>query len=1556
MHKFLIPLFTCFICTATLLRAQVPQLISVPYPFNPNFTPSGADALPCNFAGTFTVGQFIGQSNDTALDTIYLCEGDSIFIQGNGDADLSGDPNAATPPGVAYIFYNCAPTIAGDNLQTIVTNEPCLILAPNNLPYFAFGQPNGSIWLYNSGNLQTLFNMGQPLLLHFAPATIDDFGNQVYESVSPGFPPGPCVNVNTSVEFEVVYLNAIAESGVSSNFGNDCLGKFRISGGYPQWNSAAKFTIDISLKSDPTVKALIYNAADQLKHNADVIFSVPQAGIYVVTVEDGKSCGHSFEIAMNSCDATDNVFISLPDTISPPGSQLCIPVVVEGFQIIGASFSLAWDETILQYSSVQNPNPAIGTFNAGNLNPANAPAGQLGVIIYDQDTAGAVINIPDGQSLFEVCFNVIGPLDSCSEITVINAPSQVNIEDPVGSSLALTVNQGQACVGFIPLEITVEVIDTLCVGIATASIQVTATGGEAPGYEVVVEKLITGPTMVGNIVAAGGTHIETGLTSGTYSICVTDDNGNGMFTDCDTVTLNLPTVGASLQNTKLPTCNGDMDGIVTAIVSLDGTAEPNPGPNFSFNWTPAPSPTGPVYNNAPAGVYFVTITDSNTGCTATASGTLDQPAVVSGTYTVTPASCPGIFDGAITYTPQGGTPDANNEYQYNWEFVCNVSDPPAQGPNGTGNPIVITGLQACNWFVTITDSQGCTHTEEIEVTNQREVEIVLNNLNNTNCAGDSTGSICVDVLETPASANPSYFFSWSLAGFPQTDGPLTSCYTDLPAGTYNVLAIDQLGCAATASFEVLSPQPLVLDTLSLQNPNCFLQNNGSITVIAVGGTGGPNYNYLWDNAASGNTIMNLFPGDYAVTATDANGCQDSLNFTLQLPPPPVISAVDSTSVKCGSDGCLSVTSPTAVTFQWQSLDGQVIGTTAQICDLQGDTFIVTILDNQGCSTTDTFWLAPVTPMSFSDTTLINPSCFGYDDGSISIGVMDGNPGYTYLWNDPAAQTTPTVPDLPAGDWGVTVTDQQGCTLEGTFTLTDPPQIITFFSEPDSTSCFGVCDGGITIIAQFGTQPPSTGDFNFVWSDGGTDSLRTDLCADTISVITIDSNNCFALDTVIIPGPPEVGYDTLYTNPTTCFGGNDGQAIVAGAGGNGGPFTYEWSPGGATTAVVNGLIADEFTVTITDRDGCTGVYTTEVTQPEEIVALQDDDASQDILCFGDDSGILGVTVTGGNPGGYTYSWQDANGMNVGNTQVVNMLPSGVYSVTVTDTEGCTGEVQNLVLNDPPPVDGEYLPWEELLCFGDETTLIIDTIFGGSGAPYQYSLDFGVSLNQDFPISMGGGEHYITYFDRHGCEHTDTIFVNEPDPIVVSFNPPQDPNVVIVSLDPLVVEIELGDSLQLNPLITGAVVDSFFWSPADGLSNPDSITPTVYTFNNQTYTLTVFDANGCSGSGSITVNIDPNRNVYIPNIFYPGNPNGLNDHFNPQIGRGVEKVNYMRIYDRWGTLMYERNDFYPNNDILSEGWNGKYRGDYVNPAVFVYVIEVKFLDQKVLLYRGDVTVYR
>jgi len=1543
---------------ASLLHAQVPENVSViPSSVQNNPTP---DFVCGNFAGTFQLGQFIGQSNDISLDTLFFCFGDSIFIDHNGDFTLNGDPVPATQGGIGWAFYNCPPTISGDPLSTVITD--CVVPGGPNGIWVYTGQQNGDAWFFNNGSLQNLFNSGQPVQIFFAPITLDILDTSVqpsvqgYESSQVGFPPGPCVNVNTNAAFSVVYLNAIQESGVSSNFGNDCLGKFRIQGGYPEFSTSSVFTIDISLAGNPNVKALIHTAKEQMFHGADIIFSVQQPGTYNVTVEDGKSCGHTFQIVMGVCDATDNVVLSFPEIIAPPGSTVCVPLTVQNYNSVSASFSITWDPTVLQYTGISNGDTSY--VDPANFNTLQVSSGYLGAIVFNSDSLGAVISIPDGQAIFDICFTVIDSLGICSGLGITNTPSPVIIEGDMGQVLAVTVDTGFVCAGFLPLSMQVN-LDTLCFGMAT--ITVVPIGGTPP-YEITINAVPPGVTYFTTLANYGDTYTTPQLMAGDYVITLIDQNGTALGdTIIQNITIAVESIGAALDLTQLPSCNGTKDGVVTATVFIGTTPVTNPESNFTFTWNVPNAPDTSILNSIGAGNIVVTVTDNSTGCQAFASGTLGQPAPLSDQASIiTNATCTGVCDGGFFYSAEGGTTLPTGGYAFNWTYSPDDGATIFQDDVLQGNPIVLSNKCAGRYYVTITDANGCTFVDSLDVMAIRQIDINLASLSNANCKGSNDGAICIEVVETPPAPSPSYFFQWSPLGGTEIGTATTSCYSDLIAGTYQILAIDAVGCFAIDSFVVSEPATaLNLDTLSLQNPGCgVFQSNGRIEVFATGGTGSPStYTYAWDNGVTSPINQGLAAGTYCATVTDQNGCVDSLCIDLILPPPPAITLLDSVSVKCGDDGCLTlITNPPGANYNWTTLGGTPIpnSNSSTVCGLNGGSYAVTVTDATGCTLTDTLSLDTIVRLSLADTSFIEPSCFGIADGLISVGISGGTPVYTYMWtpNTTPPQNTPSIQGIASGFYTLKVTDAQGCIYSTELELKGPPEIVaTFTGTP--VSCFGVCDGTATPVVNYGTIPSTSGNFTFVWDNGNMDSIPTDLCSGWQQVLILDGNNCFIIDSVLIGSPEAVIAASVMADSVNCNGASDGSIFVTGGGGGGGPFTYLWSANAnnATTSSVLGLPAGSYVVTITDADGCTGVSNIDIGEPDPIVLSDDAANTKDPDCFGSSDGVAAVIVMGGT-GPFDYLWSNGTSQ-VGMKNPQDNLPAGIYTVTVTDANECT-QTFEIFLNDPPPIQGFYDTLTPLICNGDETVLNIDTIFGGSGGPYQYSLDFGVTLDPGFPISIDGGEHYITYFDVRNCEHTDTIQVVEPAPIEVSFDPGDFPPTSVISINPLIVEIELGDSVLLTPIVSGAVVDSFIWAPSQYLT-PGTFTPFAYTFESQVFTIIVFDANGCSGTGSITIEIDPNRNVFIPNIFKPGNTAGINDHFEPWIGRGVERVNYLRVYDRWGELMYSRDDYLPENQPAS-GWDGRYRGDWVLPGVYVYVVEVKFLDGRVLLYRGDVTVVR
>lgn len=1558
MRKILIPLLACFLGTAFTLHAQVPRLVKITAPLtgkNSNQTESACD----NKAGTFKLGTFKGQSNDVTLDTIYLCAKDSIFIDHNGDAVLTGDPVPTTPPGVVWGFYNCKPKLTGPELSDIVQSpivgqvyDTCLITTQTSpgvfSPVVASGTPQGDVWFFNDGStLQNQFNMGQPVLLTFAPMTIDWFDKLTYESNQPGFPPGPCVNVNKDVAFSVYYLTPIRHTNFESPYeNNDCVGKFVIDGGYPEADKTKTYNISITLETDPSVKGIIRLPSIQLKDGATVVFSVPKPGIYIIQVEDGKSCGYSFKASMGACTPADNVKFIFPELTVPPNKSICVPITVENFNnMIGAVFSIEWDETVLKFTGIQNEHPELlPDFTAANLNTANVNQGNLGVVMLETD-AGDFINIPNGGTLFEVCFDAIGPKDACSGLTITNNPTQVEASGAGNIQRAVSVDTGQVCIKLEPLVINFSQ-DTFCNG--SASVIANAQGG-VPPYEVTIQSITpAGPLTTGQIALSGGMFADTVFASGDYKVCVIDNDGFGVPI-CDTLTVNTAILGAQLDLSKLPKCFGDKNGAVTANIIL-GSTSVAPGPNFSFTWLPANLQQNTnVQANVGSGTYSVTVKDNNSGCTATASGTLPNPTRVdNGPINLTPAACKGVDNGVINYTAEGGTPLPGNRYNFTWAFAPTQNDPKGTSTNVTNtNPLNLPNRKAGFYWLTITDANTCTFVDSFELDLARTIEL-NKTITNAKCSYTADGSIIANAVATPPFTNPNFTFGWSQTGSGTTSATLTSAtLSNAKAGIYILTATEVSGCKIVDTIEIDGPDTLKLSPVQVKDPTCLSPNNGSIQVFARGGTGGPfNYTFNWSNGAPNNPQATGLPtGTYTVTVVDVNGCRDSMSFSIKVPDPPKINGITVTQPRCGDDGCLEVLAPTGKTFEWFNLSGASFGNTAKVCNLPGDTFYVVVKDSVSCMASDTASLIAVVPMVVFESMLKDPGCVGSKDGEVNVVVQGGapNPAYIYNWSTTPPQTTATLTGVGAGTYTVSIRDSKDCLLTDTFELKDPPQIKPAYSNFVPATCSDSCNGGVTLTVAYATTPATSGSFNFSWDDNGTDSVRTNLCPGIHKVTITDAKNCELVDSVNIPSPPPVETSSLTSTVTTCFGDNDGTATALGVGGNGGPYTYMWSTGSTATTISN-LSPDTYSVTIKDKLGCSGIFTIDVDQPDSIVVTQDPAATKAVTCFGDKNGALGVIVTGGNPGLFGFNWLENGVTPAGSKQIQDMLRAGSYDVVVTDAKGCTGSLLGLTLANPPAVLGDYNRWEDIRCNGEETLFSIAAISGGSGGPYRYSVDNGVPLEANASISLGGGEHVITYFDNLGCSFSDTINIDEPAPITVLFTPDE-------------VEVELGDEYILNPILN-IVPDSFIWSPSEILrQNGKLLNDTVYTFRSQRLKLTVYDANGCVGVGDIVINIDANRNIYVPNVFKPGNEDGTNDYFNVFRGKGVELINYLRVYDRWGTLMYENDKFLPEEDFQpSTGWDGRYNGKFVQPGVYIYILEARFLDGRVLLYRGDVTVVR
>ena len=251
--------------------------------------------------------------------------------------------------------------------------------------------------------------------------------------------------------------------------------------------------------------------------------------------------------------------------------------------------------------------------------------------------------------------------------------------------------------------------------------------------------------------------------------------------------------------------------------------------------------------------------------------------------------------------------------------------------------------------------------------------------------------------------------------------------------------------------------------------------------------------------------------------------------------------------------------------------------------------------------------------------------------------------------------------------------------------------------------------------------------------------------------------------------------------------------------------------------------------------------------------------------------------------------------------------------------------------------------DVSCFGGNDGSATAIASGGGGGPYTYSWSNGMmgsTIN-----NLTAGTYTVTATNATGTPGTAMITINQPNELQILFSPDE-------------IEIELGDSLtRLMPIVSqGAAIDSFIWTPNDFLSDPGIQNPFVVNLiQDVEYTLTVIDVNGCSATGNIFVELDANRNVYIPNVFSP-NGDGPNDEFRIFPCRGVTNINFAKIFDRWGELVFEDTNLAADCLGGTRLWDGTLNGRDIKPGVYVYLIEIEFLDGIKLLYRGDVTLLR
>jgi hypothetical protein len=1611
---FLLFFIGCLLAPLGLL-AQRP--VSITAPKTDDSRPAW-EKMDCNDAGN--INQFSGFTMESISfgdnlmttdvrpysarpDTIFLCANDQFTVSlVGGSQDLSGDPNTATIPGVGYAFYNCAPTVTGP-LLTDIRADVCV--ADNGLNPFddlAVGVPTG----YETGNYTLTVandNIGgftipglfpnamaepTPQVLTLAPITFDDVSPTTGEAVYEGSPVGSCVNVSTDQTFTVAYLNPITLSNLDAS-PTGCVGTFEIRGGAPELRGGTGYNISV-VNASTGDQGIVLTPASQIRHNEPVTYQVPTAGVYRISIDDdGVGCSLVNNVNVNhSTGCPLPLVFNLGQERGLPGQQVCVDVVPDNFiDISGFQFDIAFEETVLMFDNIGNfhPNLPSPVFANGPVSSGGTLAEGLIRIVYAEiGTSGAII--PNDEVVFSICFTIIGDLGDRS--TLINVDPSAEYSRLPSETGELIVNPGSVVVTDKAFLVTLTRDNENCDGFNNGSITAEALGGADP-YLFSIRRIAPVPeagfgpeqTRTGNPASVD----FNGLPDAEYAVMVEAADGSIVI---DTIEVEAGiAIGVNVGVVFPPSCNGFDDGSVRAVIFENGVQVISPlDSGYTFVWVDSPE-TGDVRTGLAAGEYEVFVRAPNGSCTSGDRGNLNQPADVrvrpdNPEDAVSSATCTNTPDGSITVTADGGT----GRYDFIWNTTLGSDN---NSMSSTRNSLI-----PGEYAVIVEDARGCRDTANFVVDAQKLLSIV-SEVDPITCFDAANGVIRVNGTATGAAPILPYevrledeFGTVIVPTQTIIDNSIPFEFTGLDAGRYVVVLDDQdpaLGCEAIDTFDVFQPLELEIDeNLTITNETCTTGNDGTVSAAVSGGT--MPYEYRFVNDSLEVPIDTITPGNflnglsadtnYVLIVTDRNLCMDTLNFRINAPAGATLSVIDTSFISCpgDNDGLLRVvaTPPAGATissFTWYVLNADgtrgtpvAAGADSTRNNLPIGNYLVEVTTSNSCVTQAIGRVVSPGEVFLQDFTVNNPQCPDDANGSVFLnprgGTTNADGTYNYVWStDPfgTPTTNPAFTNLRAGGYTVTITDGNGCQplFDTTFILVDPPRItgqwqLTPVSCPDDATM----DGTATFTAEY--EDGTVGSFDFLFTSGTADfsatmSTETGLSRGPVTVRVTDLV-CTESFTDTIRSPDEFEVE-LVAGVVSCNGLTDGAATVNITGGTP-DYTFDWSVSTDTDNMVDGLSAGTgLTVDIMDANGCSpGVQTFNISQPDPLTLSVDPvTTTETVRCAGDMNGRISVFVSSINNNTLPtspFSW--SGNVAAASEFVATDLSSGAYSVTVTDVEGCQDSI-TYVISEPEAIIFSVLPIEEPLCFGETTPVLIDTAFGGTSNGIQ---DFTFSVNNDgfrIPVGQTGtafaGEVVVTVFDSVGCSAEQTFSINQPPQIVIDL--------------PEEIVIELGDSLtRLNPLISPAGdVYEYLWTPNNYLRSPDTVrSPLIYPFESLDHRFQITNANGCQAFADIFVEVDANRNVYIPNVFSP-NRDGRNEDFRIFACQGVRSVNSVQVYDRWGGVVFSENSFEPNCLDGIQLWDGMgQNGKPVNPAVFVYVVEVEFLDDVTLVYRGDVTVLR
>jgi gliding motility-associated-like protein len=622
-------------------------------------------------------------------------------------------------------------------------------------------------------------------------------------------------------------------------------------------------------------------------------------------------------------------------------------------------------------------------------------------------------------------------------------------------------------------------------------------------------------------------------------------------------------------------------------------------------------------------------------------------------------------------------------------------------------------------------------------------------------------------------------------------------------------------------------------SVAVTQPTCAVATGSAVATPTF--CGAP-YSYSWTGGATTQTVNNLAPGTYTVIVKGSLICPYSLGDTAVItinPAPGISSGITPVNITCNPTCSGSATvSPSGGTgtysYSWNNGAGNVI-TAGSLC---AGPVSCTITDGNGCTVVKNITITqPAAPLSATQSQS-NVNCFGSSTGSAAVSASGGTSAYAYNWTGgtiTTGQGTNAASGLSTGTYTCTITDANSCAINKVFTISQPAATLSATQAQTNVNCFGSASATASVNASGGTSA-----YGYNWTGGAIGAGQgsaavSGLPSGTYTCTITDANTCSINKIFTITQPAAaVSISSAQTN-VSCNANCDGTATASTSGGTG-PYTYSWSGNSSTSNVASSLCQGTYTCSVTDNKGCPASQSFTISQPAALAISPI--SSTNTSCTAA-TGTASVSVSGGSTA-YTYVWSPAPGTGQGTASIGN-LSALTYTLTLTDSKSCskTYTVAIAATNAPLVSPGII---KNLTCNGVCTGSASVTASGGTGTlTYSWSPSGG---NAATASNLCSGAYVCHILDQNGCPATQNITITQPSAIAAS-----------TSSTNASCNAANGTASASGSGGTGSL--TYIWSSANAIGSGQG-TSTISGLAAGTYTVTVSDGAGCTGTATVAVN--------------------------------------------------------------------------------------------------------